>query len=320
MVSDMLLCIRWERKFNIHMGWTKTGNHYIAQGKHNFIAESTNKLNVHPIIKTKGKIMLKPESISFIEVQAPRDILGNKKYQLNSDAYLDLIHSFEKMPRRLQLPFLNTSINYKSMPRGSLLGTFQPVDEEANEIHTTSWDKLEEQVHQAHAQLQRKRSYRKARENVQTMEKEPYEILLDYPLSSSMEMEALMKRPEVALEDAKDANKWKTKVHSMLETKFASIVSKSSTDLGCTNLHTVDLQVSEGNPMFVKQYTIPLKYQNYIGEETKSLEEAGLISRSLSNWSAPCMVIPKKQDTDKPNEVQLRMVIDYRQLNSTRGF
>ena len=94
------------------MGWTKTGIHYTAQGKHNFIAESTNKLNVHPIIKTKGKIMLKPESILFIEVQAPRDILGNKKYQLNPDAYLpqgiiplDLIHSLEKMPRMLQLPF-----------------------------------------------------------------------------------------------------------------------------------------------------------------------------------------------------------------------
>ena len=26
----------------------------------------------------KGKITLKPESISIIEVQAPRDILGNK--------------------------------------------------------------------------------------------------------------------------------------------------------------------------------------------------------------------------------------------------
>ena len=67
--------------------------------------------------------------------------------------------------------------------------------------------------------------------------------------------------------------------------------------------------------MFVKQYTIPLKYQSYIDEETKRLEEAGLISRSLSNWSAPYMFVPKKQDTDKPNEVQLRMVIDYRQLN-----
>ena len=27
------------------------------------------------------------------------------------------------------------------------------------------------------------------------------------------------------------------------------------------------------------------------------------------------MVVSKRQDTDKPNEVQLRMVIDYRQLN-----
>ena len=45
------------------------------------------------------------------------------------------------------------------------------------------------------------------------------------------------------------------------------------------------------------------------------MEEAGLISRSLSNWSAPCMVVPKKQDPNNPHEVQLRMVIDYRQLN-----
>ena len=65
----------------------------------------------------------------------------------------------------------------------------------------------------------------------------------------------------------------------------------------------------------MKQYTIPLKYQNFIDDETKRLEEAGLISRSLSNWSAPCMVVPKKQDPDNPCEVQLRMVIDYRQLN-----
>ena len=77
----------------------------------------------------------------------------------------------------------------------------------------------------------------------------------------------------------------------------------------------MDVQVTEGSPVFIKQYTIPLKYQNFIDDKTKRLEEAGLISRSLSNWSAPCMVVPKKQDADKPNEIQLRMVIDYRQLN-----
>ena len=321
MVSDNLLGIRWEHKFNIHTGWTRSGNHYISIGKNNFVAESTNKLNVHPITKMKGKVTLKPESISFIEVQVPRDISGNKKYQLNSNAYLpngiiplDPIHLFEKTPRTLQLPFLNMSTNYKSIPKGSLLGTFEPVNEEINEVHT-SWEKLDKQVRQAHAQLQKKRSYRKAREIVQAMERELYEKLPSYPSSSCMEMETLMKRPEVTLEDTKNADKWKTKVINMLEAKFASIISKSSTDVGCTNLHTVDLQVSDGSPMFVKQYTIPLKYQSFIDEETKWLEEAGLISRSLSNWSAPCMVVPKKQDTDKPHEVQLRMVIDYRQLN-----
>ena len=88
MLSDILLGIRWEHKFNIHTGWTKKGNHYLAQGKHNFILESINKLKMHPIIKTKGKITLKPESISIIEVQAPWDISGNKQYHLNPVAYL----------------------------------------------------------------------------------------------------------------------------------------------------------------------------------------------------------------------------------------
>ena len=63
-------------------------SHYISIGKNNFIAESTNKINVHPIIKMNGKVMLKLESISFIEVQVPRDISGNNKYQLNPKAYL----------------------------------------------------------------------------------------------------------------------------------------------------------------------------------------------------------------------------------------
>ena len=97
----------------------------------------------------------------------------------------------------------------------------------------------------------------------------------------------------------------------MLESRFGSIISKSSTDVERTKLYTLDIQVSEGSQVFVKQYTIPLKYQNFINDETKRLEDAGLISRSLSNWSAPCMVVPKKQDPDNPHKVQLRMVIDY---------
>ena len=141
MVSDMLLGIKWEHRYNIHTGWTRNGNHYISRGKHDFIAESRNRLKTHPIIKMKGKVELNPESITLIEVQAPRDIIGNRKYQLNPEGCLaqgiiplDLVHSFDKMPRTLYIPILNTSDKHESIAKSSLLGTFEPIDEEVSEV------------------------------------------------------------------------------------------------------------------------------------------------------------------------------------------
>ena len=164
-------------------------------------------------------------------------------------------------------------------------------------------------------QLRKKKSYRQARQKCYDKEEEPVKLLPDYPANSNMEMKAMMKHPNTKLSDAIDADKWKITVLNMLESRFGSIISRSSTDVGRTKLHTLDVQVTEGSLVFMKQYTILLKYQNFIDDKTKRLEEAGLISRSLSNWSAPCMVVPKKQDPDNPHEVQLRMAIDYRQLN-----
>ena len=90
-----------------------------------------------------------------------------------------------------------------------MLGTFEPVDKEINEIHMTSWTKLEGQVHQAHIQLRRKKSYKRALQRA-SKEKESPELLQEYPTDSNLEMETVMKRPEVNLEDAKDADKWKS--------------------------------------------------------------------------------------------------------------
>ena len=171
MVSDMLLGIKWEHKFNIHTGWTRHGNHYISRGKHNFIAECIKRLKSHPIIKMKGKVELNPESIALVEVQAPRDIIGNRKYQLNPEGYLpqgiiplDLVHSFDKMPRTLYVPILNTSSKYESIAKGSLLGMFEPIDKEISEIQVTSWTDLEGKMQKAHQQLRKKKSYRQARQ------------------------------------------------------------------------------------------------------------------------------------------------------------
>ena len=67
----------------------------------------------------------------------------------------------------------------------------------------------------------------------------------------------MMKRPDTILEDSIDADKWKIIVINMLESRFGRIISRSSTDVGRTKLHTLNVKVTEGSPVFMKQYTIP---------------------------------------------------------------
>ena len=83
--------------------------------------------------------------------------MGNKKYQLNPEGYLpqgiiplDLVHSFDKTPRTLFVPILNMSSKYENIPKGSLLGTFEPIDEEVSEVQVTSWTDLEGKMRKAH--------------------------------------------------------------------------------------------------------------------------------------------------------------------------
>ena len=78
---------------------------------------------------------------------------------------------------------------------------------------------------------------------------EAVELIPDYPENSNMEMEGIMKRPDTKLVDTTNADKWKTKVLNMLESIFGSIISRSSTDVGRTKLHILDVQVMKGSPV-----------------------------------------------------------------------
>ena len=162
--------------------------------------ESVNRLKSSPIIKTKGKIKLSRASIALVEVQAARDIIGNKKYQLNPEGYLprgiiplDLVHSFNKTPRTLFVPILSTSSKYENIPKGSLLGTFEPINDEVSEVQVTSLTDLEGKMQKAHSQLRKKKSYRQARQKCYDKEEEPMKLLPDYPADSCVEMETIMK-------------------------------------------------------------------------------------------------------------------------------
>ena len=103
----------------------------------------------------------------------------------------------------------------------------------------------------------------------------------------------------------------------MTNNQFACIISKSSADFGRTNLVEMDLPTM-GLPVASKPYTIPLKYNSFIDEEIKLLEDVGCISKSISNWAAPTCIVKKKPDPSQPKKLQLTMCIDYRKVNQSQ--
>ena len=106
-----------------------------------------------------------------------------------------------------------------------------------------------------------------------------------------------------------------SKLQQLLEVKYNAIISKSATDIGRTNLIELDIP-TEGPPIASKPYSVPLKYQDFVHQEIKQLEEAGIISHSMSNWASLILVMPKKPDLNVSNptdtkQFNLRLCIDY---------
>ena len=108
----------------------------------------------------------------------------------------------------------------------------------------------------------------------------------------------------------------KNKLNEMLNTEFKCIISKSSVDFGRINLVEMDLTTT-GLPVTSKPYTIPLKHKSFVDNEIKLLEDAGCISKSVSDWASPVCIVKKKTDSSQPNKLQLRMCIDHRKGNQS---
>ena len=102
----------------------------------------------------------------------------------------------------------------------------------------------------------------------------------------------------------------------MLNNEFACIISKSSADFGKTNLAEMDLPTT-GLPVALKPYTIMLKYKSFMDDEIKLLEDAGCISKSLSNWASLIWIMKKKPDPSQLHKPQLWMCMDYRKVNQS---
>ena len=62
----------------------------------------------------------------------------------------------------------------------------------------------------------------------------------------------------------------------------------------------MDIDTGDSLPSMKKPYTLPLKHYDWVQQEIKSLERTGIITRSVSPWASPIIMVPKKPALGEP--------------------
>ena len=75
----------------------------------------------------------------------------------------------------------------------------------------------------------------------------------------------------------------------------------------------MDIDTGDSPPIASKPYTLSLKHYDWVQKEITTLEKAGIITKSISPWAAPVVIVLKKSAPGEPP--QRRMCVDFRRLN-----
>ena len=96
-------------------GYSTYGRHFITV-KGEVIAQCCQSTVEEPTLKIKGKIILKPNSISAVAVRTPKI----------TDTEVDILHRVDhKIPRELNIHILNTGNNSISLGKNTHIGSLK---------------------------------------------------------------------------------------------------------------------------------------------------------------------------------------------------
>ena len=101
-------------------------------------------------------------------------------------------------------------------------------------------------------------------------------------------------REPIKLRDAEIEPKYKQDFGELCQ-EFDDIFSKDSADLGKTPLLKMDIPTGDNPPVCQRPCTLALKHIQWVQEEIETLERAGIITKSISPWASPIVIVPKKR-------------------------
>ena len=117
---------------------------------------------------------------------------------------------------------------------------------------------------------------------------------------------------KVDLQDA-DKTPGMRSTFDVLCEKYPWVFSKGNEDIGRTQLVTMDIDMGDSTLVSSRPYTLALKHHRRVQEEIETLERAGVITKSMSPWVSPIVIVPKKSQPGEPPKK--RLCIHFRKNN-----
>ena len=70
----------------------------------------------------------------------------------------------------------------------------------------------------------------------------------------------------------------------------------------------MDIDTGDSPPVCQKLYILPLKHYSWVQQEIETLEQAGVIKKSISPWASPIIVVPKKSAPGEPPGIECVLI------------
>ena len=92
--------------------------------------------------------------------------------------------------------------------------------------------------------------------------------------------------------------------------EYGEAFSKNNEDISRTKLVKMDIDIGDSPLVSLRPYTLPLKHYEWVQREIESLEWAGVITKSMSKWASPIVVVPKKSALGEPPKKGYALISD----------
>ena len=117
---------------------------------------------------------------------------------------------------------------------------------------------------------------------------------------------------KVQLQDKDITTDIRQKFEELCE-EYGEAFSKNNEDISRTKLVKMDIDTGDSPLVSSRPYTLPLKHYKWVQREIESLECAGAITKSMSKWPSPIVIVPKKSAPGEPPK--RRLCVDFRKVN-----